>query len=146
LKSGHFKVSSGATYLKTGVEADVSDNAQRALDSGERVLLEAMQQNQQANNPAAWYYLGRIYLQRGDLYGADSALTRAEKLAPGCVNEIDGYRRNGWVALIKGGNGFEEQESRLRAGTLPPGRSGVPQVGDPVLSGGGRLQRAGRDR
>jgi tetratricopeptide (TPR) repeat protein len=111
LKSGHFKVSSGAAYLKTGVETDVPDNQQRALDNGEKVLLEAMQQNNQANNPAAWYYLGRIYLQRGDLYGADSALTRAEKLAPACAKEIDGYRQNAWVALIKGGNGFEEQKN-----------------------------------
>ena len=77
LKSNHFKVSSGATYLKTGVEADVAENAKRALDNGERVLLEAMRQNSQDQNPAAWYYLGRIYLQRGDIYGADTALTRA---------------------------------------------------------------------
>lgn len=111
LKSGHFKVSSGATYLKTGVEADIPENASRALDSGERVLLEAMRQNNQAGNPSAWYYLGRIYLQRGDIYGADTALARAEKLAPACAKEIDGYRRNGWVALIKGGNGFEEQKN-----------------------------------
>jgi tetratricopeptide (TPR) repeat protein len=111
LKSNHFKVSSGATYLKTGIEADIGENQTRALDNGERVLLEAMRQNNQAANPAAWYYLGRIYLQRGDIYGADSALARAEKLAPTCAKEIDGYRRNGWVALIKGGNGFEEQKN-----------------------------------
>ena len=111
LKSGHFKVSSGATYLKTGVETDVPENQKRALDDGERVLLEAMRQNKQDQNPAAWYYLGRIYLQRGDLYGADSALARAEKLAPACAKEIDGYRRNAWVALIKAGNGFEEQKN-----------------------------------
>ena len=111
LKSGHFKVSSGATYLKTGIETDVPENKARALDSGEQVLLEAMKQNNQANNPAAWYYLGRIYLQRGDVYGADSALTRAEKLAPTCAKEIDRYRQNGWVGLIKGGNGFEEQKN-----------------------------------
>jgi tetratricopeptide (TPR) repeat protein len=111
LKSGHFKVSSGASYLKTGIETDVPENQERALDSGEKVLLEAMQQNGQGSNAAAWYYLGRIYLQRGDLYGADSALTRAEKLAPDCTKEIDGYRQNAWVALIKGGNGFEEQKN-----------------------------------
>jgi tetratricopeptide (TPR) repeat protein len=111
LKSGHFKVSSGATYLKTGIEADVPENQKRALDDGERVLLEAMRQNRQDGNPAAWYYLGRIYLQRGDIYGADSSLTRAEKLAPACAKEIDGYRRNAWVALIKGGTGFEEQKN-----------------------------------
>ena len=110
-KSGHFKVSSGASYLKTGIEADVAENSKRALDSGERVLLEAMQQNNQGTNASAWYYLGRIYLQRGDIYGADSALTRSEKLAPDCAKEIDGYRQNAWVALIKGGNGFEEQKN-----------------------------------
>jgi tetratricopeptide (TPR) repeat protein len=111
LKSGHFKVSSGATYLKTGIEAEVPENQQRALDDGERVLLEAMQQNNQKDNPAAWYYLGRIYLQRGDIYGADSSLTRVEKVAPACAKDIDLYRRNAWVALIKGGNGFEEQKN-----------------------------------
>lgn len=111
LKSNHFKVSSGASYLKTGIENDVPENQKRALDNGERVLLEAMQQNGQEKNPAAWYYLGRIYLQRGDLYGADSALTRAEQLAPDCAKEISGYRQNAWVALIRGGNGFEEQKN-----------------------------------
>ena len=111
LKSGHFKVSSGATYLKTSIETDVPENKERALESGEKVLLEAMRQNNQTNNAAAWYYLGRIYLQRGDLVGADSSLTRAEKLAPACAKEIDGYRQNAWVALIKGGNGFEEQKN-----------------------------------
>jgi tetratricopeptide (TPR) repeat protein len=118
LKSGHFKVSSGASYLKTGIETDVVENQQRALDNGEKVLLEAMKQNNQTSNPAAWYYLGRIYLQRGDIYGADSALTRSEKMAPDCAKEIDGYRRNAWVALIKGGNGFEEQKNLDSALTL----------------------------
>ena len=32
LKSGHFKVSSGATYLKTGIETEVPENQKRALD------------------------------------------------------------------------------------------------------------------
>ncbi len=143
LKSGHFKVSSGATYLKTGIETDVPENQKRALDSGERVLLEAMQQNNQDDNPAAWYYLGRIYLQRGDIYGADSALTRAEKMAPACAKEIDLYRRNAWVALIKGGNGFEEQKNLDSALVhLPAGGRGVSEVADPVLPGGRGHERA----
>src|SRR5829696_8645959 len=77
LKAGHFKVSSGATYLKTGVETSVEANKARALSSGEKVLLEAIQQNDQGKNPAAWYYLGRVYLQQGDLPGADSSLAKA---------------------------------------------------------------------
>jgi uncharacterized protein with FMN-binding domain len=39
LKAGHYKVSSGATYLKTGVETEVPANRTRALGSGEKVLL-----------------------------------------------------------------------------------------------------------
>ena len=36
LKSGHFKVSSGASYLKTGIEADVPENQRaRARQRGE---------------------------------------------------------------------------------------------------------------
>jgi tetratricopeptide (TPR) repeat protein len=111
LKAGHFKVSSGGSYLKTAVETEVPENQQRALDNGERVLLEAMQQNGQSKNPAAWYYLGRIYLQRGDVVGADSALGRVEQMAPECAKDVDLYRRNAWVALIKGGNDFEEKKN-----------------------------------
>ena len=111
LKSNHFKVSSGATYLKTGIETDIPENQTRVLESGRKVLLEAITQNGQADNPAAWYYLGRIYLQQGDLAGADSALTRAEKGAPQCGKDIQGYRQNGWAALMRAGNTFEEQKN-----------------------------------
>ncbi|MGH7525344.1 MAG: hypothetical protein ACREMX_01420 [Gemmatimonadales bacterium] len=111
LKSNHFKVSSGATYLKTGSETDVPENKTRVLGNGQKVLLEAIQQNGQAENPAAWYYLGRIFLQQGDLQGADTSLARAEKLAPACGKDIALYRRNAWVALIQGGNQFEEQKN-----------------------------------
>jgi tetratricopeptide (TPR) repeat protein len=111
LKSNHFKVSSGASYLKTGIENDVPENQQRSLENGRRVLVEAMQQNGQDKNPAAWYFLGRIYLQEGDLIGADTALARAEQLAPACEKEISAYRQNAWVALIQGGNTFEKQKN-----------------------------------
>ncbi|MBA3345701.1 MAG: tetratricopeptide repeat protein [Gemmatimonadales bacterium] len=110
LKSNHFKVSSGATYLKTAIETDIPENRSRILESGEKVLLEAITQNDQGKNPAAWYHLGRIYLHQGDLYGADSALTRAEQMAPACAKEIANHRRNGWVALIRAGSEFEEQK------------------------------------
>jgi tetratricopeptide (TPR) repeat protein len=111
LKSNHFKVSSGATYLKSGIENDIPENQKRSLESGKKVLVEAMQQNGQDKNPAAWYFLGRIYLQQGDLIGADSALTRAEQLAPACEKEISAYRQNAWVALIQGGNTFEKAKN-----------------------------------
>src|SRR5690606_22629649 len=78
----HFKVSSGKVYLKTSIETDVEGNRRRALDNGERVILEAITQNGQANSPGAWYYLGRIYLHKGDIAGADTAFSKALSMAP----------------------------------------------------------------
>ena len=39
LKAGHFKVQSGATYLKTGIETGVAENRTRALANGKKVIL-----------------------------------------------------------------------------------------------------------
>jgi tetratricopeptide (TPR) repeat protein len=111
LKAGHYKVSSGATYLKTGVETEVPDNRTRALASGEKVLLEAIQQNGQDKNPAAWYYLGRIYLQRGDIVGADSAITKAETLSPGCKQDFSQERYIAWVPLVNAGIEFAKVQN-----------------------------------
>jgi len=111
IKPNHFKVASAAGYLKSAIETDVPESKTRILGQGEKVILEAMQQNGQEKNPAAWYYLGRIYLQQGNLYPADTALTKAEQLAPDCAKDITGYRRNAWVALVKAGSKFEEDNN-----------------------------------
>jgi tetratricopeptide (TPR) repeat protein len=111
LKAGHFKVSSAATYLKTGTETGEPSNKARALNSGRKVALEAIQQNGQEKNPAAWYYLGRIDLQQGDIVGADTAFTRAESLAPACKQDISGNRYNGWVPLVNAGIKFTKEQN-----------------------------------
>lgn len=111
IKPNHFKVGSAAGYLKSAIETDVPESKTRILGQGEKVDLEAIQKNGQDKNPAAWYYLGRIYLQQGRLAPADSALTRAEQLAPDCAKDIAGYRRNAWVALVKAGSKFEEDKN-----------------------------------
>lgn len=111
LKPGHFKVSSGATYLKTGIETGIPSNRSRALASGQKVLLEAIEKNGQDKNPAAWYYLGRIYLQQGDLAGADSALSKAEAMKPACKEDISKVRYTGWVPLVNGGIEFVKQQN-----------------------------------
>lgn len=110
LKAGHFKVQSGATYLKTGIETEVPENRVRALANGKKVLLEAVEQNKQDKNPALWFYLGRIYLQQGDLAGADTALTRAEALSPACKKDIRDVRYLGWVPLVNAGITFTKEE------------------------------------
>ena len=110
LKSGHFKVGSAATYLKTGIETEIPENRARALANGKKVLLEALEQNKQGKNPGAWYYLGRIYLQQGDIVGADTALTKAEALAPACKKDISDVRYAGWVPLVNAGITFTKEE------------------------------------
>jgi tetratricopeptide (TPR) repeat protein len=110
MKTGHFKVQSGATYLKTGIETPVPENKTRALNNGKKVLLEALEQNQQEKNPALWYYLGRIYLQEGDIVGADSSLTKAEALIPACKKHIGEVRYMAWVPLVNAGISFNKEE------------------------------------
>jgi tetratricopeptide (TPR) repeat protein len=110
LKPGHFKVSSGASYLKTGIETEVPANRSRALESGHKVLVEAIEKNGQEKNAAAWYFLGRIYLQQGNLAGADSSLTKAETMSPGCKQDISKVRYTGWVPLVNAGVGFAKEQ------------------------------------
>lgn len=110
LKPGHFKVSSAATYLKTGTETEVPGNRTRALASGHKVVSEAIEKNGQDKNPAAWYYLGRISLQQGDIVGADSALTKAETMSPTCKEELAKLRRTAWLPLVNGGISFAKEE------------------------------------
>jgi tetratricopeptide (TPR) repeat protein len=109
IKPGHFKVSSGGAYLKTGTET-IPANRARVLGSGQKVLIEAIEKNGQEKNPAAWYYLGRVYLQQGDIVGADSALTKAEAMAPACKQEISNLRYAGWVPLVNAGITFAKEE------------------------------------
>jgi tetratricopeptide (TPR) repeat protein len=118
IKPNHFKVGSAAGYLKSAIETDVPESKVRILGQGEKVILEAMQRNGQEKNPAAWYYLGRIYLAQGRLAPADTALTKAQQLAPDCAKDIDVYRRNAWVALINAGSKFEEGKNVDSAFTM----------------------------
>ena len=92
LDPGHFRVSSGATYLQNALTTSVPDNRKRMLHDGKQVLLQAITQNDQTKNPAAWYYLGRIDLLMGDLAGADSALKATVALRPDCAGEVNDVR------------------------------------------------------
>ncbi len=111
LDGGDFRVSSGKTYLKTAIETSEPSNRARAASSGIRVVLEALTEGKLANkSAAAWYYLGRLYLQDGNVVGADSAFTRAQTMAPDCKADIAKYRYRAWVSLYNAGNGFRQQK------------------------------------
>lgn len=107
LSPGHFLVSSGATYLQTAMKTSQPDNRNRALHDGSRVLLQAITQNAQGKNAAAWYYLGRIDLMLGDFTGADSSLTKAAALQPACAPEVDLVRGDAVRSLAIPANDFQ---------------------------------------
>jgi len=101
LPAGHFKVTGGVLYLKTAAEKPNQRDQQ--LAQAKKVLSEAIAQDQQDKNPAAWYYLARYYFEVSDLGGADSAFARALALQPKCAAEIGGYRSQLWAKTVNGG-------------------------------------------
>jgi tetratricopeptide (TPR) repeat protein len=104
LKPGHFLVNSGLLYLKNAAEVKFPEVQERDLKDAYRTLLQALNTAGQDKNPAAWYYLGRYYVVRGDVPGADSAFSKAETLAPACKTDIQSYRRNAlWFPALKAG-------------------------------------------
>lgn len=110
LNKGNFMISSGGTYLKSGAEASDEVKKAKLYGDGLEVILDGIQKGQ-AGASGAWYYLGRAYLYLGDLRGADSALSRAQALAPGCAKDIQQTRRNTWVQLLNAGIGFVKAEN-----------------------------------
>ena len=90
LVPGNPKVDKGMQALRGAAEKP--DQRDPQLAQAKRVLAEAILQDNQATNPAAWYYLGRYYVAVDDVAGADTALARAATLAPTCAEDVATYR------------------------------------------------------
>src|SRR5439155_9727622 len=84
------KVKDGMQALRGAVEKP--ELREQQLGQARKLLTEAIAQDNQGANAGAWYYLGRYYVETGDVPGADSALTRAAGLAPKCGDDIATYR------------------------------------------------------
>jgi tetratricopeptide (TPR) repeat protein len=90
LQPGHFRINSAVLNLKLAAEQPVQRD--RMLRQAQDVLVRTIRDDKQDKNPAAWYYLGRYYVETGNAVGADTAFDRAETLAPPCAADINGYR------------------------------------------------------
>jgi len=101
IKAGHFRVNSAIVNLKTAAENP--NNRDRMLRQTLDVLSRTIAGDGQDKNPAAWYYLGRYYVEMRDAGGADSAFDRAEALAPQCKQDIAGYRQALWGDVVAAG-------------------------------------------
>lgn len=101
VEAGHFRVTSAIVNLRTAAEKPTQRD--RMLRQTQDVLNRALTQDNQTNNPGAWYYLGRYYVEMGDAAGADSAFDRAEALVPQCAADIKTYREQLWVTVLNDG-------------------------------------------
>jgi Flp pilus assembly protein TadD len=90
IKTGFFRLNSAVVDLQKAVEQPPLRD--RMLGQALDVLVRSIRDDKQDKNPAAWYYLGRYYVEMKDGAGADSAFARAVSLAPLCKADIDGYR------------------------------------------------------
>jgi tetratricopeptide (TPR) repeat protein len=99
LSGGDFHVSSAATYLTTALTTPIADNKIRALLNGHDQALQGINGGG-AGSSKAWYNLGRVDLQQGDLAGADSAFTKVVRLTPTCATEVTYHRTRAWSILM----------------------------------------------
>ena len=95
------KVDKGMEALRGAAEKP--DQRDPQLAQAKKALGEAIVQDNQGANPAAWYYLGRYYVAVGDVAGADTALARAATLAPKCAEDVATYRGELWSKLLNDG-------------------------------------------
>ena len=95
------KISNAIAALRGAAEKPESRDQQ--LAQAKRLLTDAILQDKQAANPAAWYYLGRLAVATSDVAGADSALARALALAPKCTEDIGSHRHELWGELLNNG-------------------------------------------
>src|SRR2546427_11999775 len=90
LAPGNPKVDKGIQALRGA--ADKPEQRDQQLAQAKKGLTDAIAQDNQGANPAAWYYLGRYYVVVGDVAGADTALGRVATLAPKCAEDVATYR------------------------------------------------------
>lgn len=109
LKYGHFQVSSVATYLKSGTESADPVKTESIIENAINTAHKAILEYDQGENGAAWYLLGRSYLQLGNIAGADSAFTKAVQFTPECREDINSWRQRAWLPLMNPATEFVRQ-------------------------------------
>ncbi len=101
LSRGHFLVNQAETYLRGGTEEKDPARREQLFGDARRTLYEAVDRGE-VENPAVWYFLGRVFVETDDVAGVDTAFTRAVQLQPKCLDDVTYYRDMVWVPLING--------------------------------------------
>src|SRR6266403_14253 len=101
LKQPNSKINNAIQALVTAVAKP--DQRGPQLAQAKKLLTDAILQDNQGSNPAAWYYLGRQAVLVGDAAAADTTFSRAATLAPTCTADIATYREEVWGKLVNDG-------------------------------------------
>ena len=99
LKAVNAKVKKGEEVLRKSYEAKTPVEKAAMLAEARQNLVTAISQEAQGTDAAAWYYLARVALMRGDAAEVDSGFTKAQELVPSCEIDITQYRQNNWAML-----------------------------------------------
>lgn len=91
VKAGHFLVTGATNHLRIAVQSDDPNRRESRLREAHRVLMDAIENRGQDDNPGAWYFLGRYYVYVGDGWGADSAFRKVLETNPECAADIAVY-------------------------------------------------------
>lgn len=94
LSPGYFRLNSAPLNLKRSQEQPLYRD--RLLSELQDMVVRSIQNDHQDQNPAAWYYLGRYYVETHNPVGAESTFARVEKLAPQCADSLLPYRTSSW--------------------------------------------------
>jgi tetratricopeptide (TPR) repeat protein len=103
------KVKKGEEVLRKVYEAKTPAEKAPLLTDARQNLVAAITQEAQNTNAAAWYYLARVALLRGDAAEADSGFTKAQELVPSCEIDITQYRQNSWATLANTAIDFQRK-------------------------------------
>lgn len=104
----HFVVSGAATYFKSGLDKSDANQRRGFFRQTRDQASNAITQNGQAGNAAAWYYYARASLDLGDVAAADSAFKKVDQLAPACAGDVRTARRDALIALITPAQTFQQ--------------------------------------
>jgi len=116
--AGHFLTSGAATYFKSGLENPDPSRKRGLIRQARDNALNAISTGGQSGSAAAWYFYGRASLDLGELAAADSALRKAETLAPACAAEIRLTRREAVINLIGAAQTFQQASNHDSAMVL----------------------------
>ena len=101
ISPGFYRLNSVPVNLK--IAAEKPTQRDHLLSQTLDVITRSIREDHQEKNPAAWYYLGRYYVERADPSGADTAFTKSVALAPQCAKDIAGYRNGLYAGLLADG-------------------------------------------